>query len=281
MASMAIWVMLLAACSGEKGSGKPAVAVSTAPQAWLLEQLAGDKYDVVTMLPSGANPETYDPTVADLAKMSDCKAYFQMNTAGFEANMVAKFMSNFNDRNLKLVDVSQGITRLHDGHEGDENGDPHLLTSVRNAQKMAANMAASLSDLDPSNRDFYTHRHDSLNAVLTALDNRIDSLLSAQSAHAFVIQHPSLGYFAQDYGIEQIALESGGKEPTPKELAERLDYAKTQKPSVMFFEYQHNPAQAAEMAKQLGLPTVELNLNSAEWPQEMLKVASSFKSQSR
>ena len=69
-----IWmlVLLLAACKpgGEKKADtpddKPVITVSIEPLRYFTEAIAGDRFDVVSMVPKGSSPETYDPTPAQL-----------------------------------------------------------------------------------------------------------------------------------------------------------------------------------------------------------------------
>ncbi len=281
------WLILLtlllptAACGNDgnkeaKHDGKPTIAVTYGPLAYLLREVAGERCDVTVTLPPGANPESYDPTMAELRRLGDCAAYFQMNTPGFEESMASRFKALARSDSARVADVSAGIERIEGTHADDSHGDPHIWNSVRNARTIAANMARELSAIDPAGASYYKPRLDSLTASLDALDAEIASTLKASGNRAFAIQHPSLSYFARDYGLEQIPIESDGKEPSPAQMAERLAYAIGHHPSVMFFEREHNPEQAAELARQIGVPLVELRLNSEDWPQQMRKTAAAI-----
>ncbi len=280
VAVLALAMSLFASCSSGTSSTKKTLAVSFAPQAYLLKSLAGDRFDVKTILPQGSDPETYDPGVGDLMALQDSRCYFTLSTPGFEEKTLERVRANFPD--VDVSDVSVGIERItgthrstHGGAHGDE-GDPHLWGSVRNARLMADAMTGKLCEIDPEGTALYRHRNDSLQRVLSALDSRLDSIVRASGSKAFVMPHPSLSYFARDYGLRQVALETEGKEASPAQYAERVAEAISSGASVLFYEKGHNPGQAQSVAEAVGIPAVAVSLNTEQWPAEMLHIAESL-----
>ena len=59
--------LLIAACTGRSSQAsnddetKPVITVTLEPQRYFTEAIAGDKFKVVSMVPKGSSPETYDP----------------------------------------------------------------------------------------------------------------------------------------------------------------------------------------------------------------------------
>ncbi len=90
---------------------------------------------------------------------------------------------------------------------------------------------------------------------------------------AFVVMHPSLSYFARDYGLRQVAMETDGKEASPRQLAERMEKARKLKAKVLIHDREHSPAQAKNVAEQLGLKLIIVSLNGNDWREEMMKTA--------
>ncbi len=268
----AVLMLLLTSCGAGEKSAHKSVSVSFGPQAYLLKNIVGDRYAVNTILPPGTDPETYDPTVGDLMALSGSKAYFTLSTPGFEKNVIEKVASNF--PGVRISDVSAGIDRIAGTH-GDE-GDPHLWSSVGNARRIASSMLEEMCVIDPDGSVYYRHRADSLDRVLVALDSAITADLKASGAGVFVMQHPSLSYFARDYGLRQIALETEGKEASPRQMADRIKQASESGADVLFYENEHNPDQAKAVAGMLGIKAVGIFLNTEKWPEEMLKISRSF-----
>lgn len=92
--------LLLAACTGRtsKASGseeaKPVITVTIEPQRYFTEAIAGDKFTVVSMVPKGSSPETYDPIPQQLVSLGDSKAYLRIGYIGFEQTWMDRLMNN-------------------------------------------------------------------------------------------------------------------------------------------------------------------------------------------
>ena len=70
----------LCACKdSEKTNDKPTLVVTIEPLRYFTEAIAGDEYRVVSMVPKGSSPETYDPTPQQLVEVDKCKAYLRIN----------------------------------------------------------------------------------------------------------------------------------------------------------------------------------------------------------
>ena len=269
-AAVAILICMLPSCRHENKT-KSSVAVTIAPQKYLLEKIVGDRYDVVTLLSANDDPETYDPTVTSLMSLQDSKAFFRVGTLGFELAALGKITESMPD--MKIVNSSEGITLLEGTHGGPRGYDPHVWTSVRNARIMARNMYNAMVRLDPKSEKYFTRRYKALDHDLQQTDSLIAARLAGAKGHTFMMRHPSLGYFARDYGLKQLTLELNGKEPTPRELRHRLDEAAGANPDVFFIEKGKGADAARSVATNMNIPVVEISLLDYDWKQNMLKVA--------
>lgn len=262
------WIisLCLAACLGlgacsRSGEGKRVVSVTIPPQQWLLQQIAGDRYEVNTLLPPGANPESFEPEMQQLMNLQNSAAYFKAGMPGFEQALLAKIRDNFPD--LPVYDSSEGIELIegtHPSHGADGDGhdcgaDPHVWTSLRNARIMAANMLRRMVELDPEGRDYYTANFRALDRRLQALDDSIASVLAQRKGTAFIVWHPSLSYFARDYGLRQIAMEADGKEASVRQLREQIDAAAGERPALFFLQQEYDSRAARSIAEEIGVPT--------------------------
>ncbi len=109
--------------------------------------------------------------------------------------------------------------------------------------------------------------------MLKATDDSIAGILAESKGKAFAVMHPSLSYFARDYGLRQVAMETDGKEASPRQLAERMEKARKLKAKVLIHDREHSPAQAKNVAEQLGLKLIIVSLNGNDWREEMMKTA--------
>lgn len=102
--------------------------------------------------------------------------------------------------------------------------EPHIWNSAVNAQIIAGNILSALRNIDKGNEDFYLERYNTLCRKIEHTDSLIRQTLATPGAdHAFMIYHPALSYFARDYGLHQIPIEAGGKEPSPAHLKALID----------------------------------------------------------
>lgn len=273
-------LMILCGCSSGQKEDCSAIAVSFEPQAWLLEQIAGDDFDIVTLLPAGSDPENYQPSISTMRGLGNSDAFFTLGTLGFEKSIIDNISSNFPD--LKIIDSSEGIEKItgthghshghSDGHShDDESFDPHMLSSFRNCIIIARNMTESLSSLYPERAEKYREAGKDLVDRLQAMDDSVAKMNLRDKA--VVIQHPSLSYFARDYGICQISLQEDGKETSPLQLKRRIEEVRNSKPSLFVSEKEHASSADAETAKQLGIDLIEVSLNSSHWLDDLMRLS--------
>lgn len=281
-------LLAMTGCAGPKEKGKVTVAVTTAPQAWLAERIVGDRGEVVALVPQGADAESFEPSVSTMKKLAQADVWMQMNVAGFESDLGKRISSNY--PKLQLADVSTGIKRLgghvcsnhghdHAGHtEGvPEDSDPHLLASVRNAAIMASNMTELLSYRYPDDRSYFQARNRELQTELRCFDDSLRRLFACEGDRTFLIMHPSLGYFANDYGLTQIPLRRGGKEPSPRGVARRLEEAR-QEGTTLYVDLNEHPSPGARsMAEQEGMHTVEVSLSGRSILDPLRRMASALR----
>lgn len=279
--------LLLAAftgCSSKtagNGEEKPVITVTLEPQRYFTEAIAGDKFEVISMVPKGSSPETYDPIPQQLVSLGDSKAYFRIGYIGFEQTWMDRLMKN--TPHIQVFDTSKGIDLIlpsetghdHSDHDGHFHAvEPHVWNSATNALILAGNTLKALCTLDKANEAYYRTRYDSLCHSIQHTDSLIRQQLSQPGADkAFMIYHPALSYFARDYGLHQISIEEGGKEPSPSHLKELIDLCKSEGVRVIFVQPEFDKRNAETIAQQTGTKVVPINPLSYDWEEEMLNVA--------
>lgn len=105
----------------------------------------------------------------------------------------------------------------------------------------------------------YTDNYNALIHTLNELDTECANLCATSPAKAFVIYHPALTYFARAYGLEQIAIEDDGKEPSAKHLAEIIDKAKAMGVKCLLYQTQYPRSTVEIIAKDMGVECQEIN----------------------
>ncbi len=278
---------LLVACKAGGGQNpdtdKPAITVTIEPLRYFAEAIAGDEFAIVSMVPKGASPETYDPTPQQLVHLAQSKAYFRIGYIGFEQAWLERLKENAPQ--LTFFDLSQGVELIHeddgDNHEGHhhpEGVEPHIWNSTINARIIAENILHAFCTIDPSHKDGYIARHDTLIQRIEHTDSLIRQAFSDSADRSFMIYHPALSYFARDYGLHQIPIEAGGKEPSPAHLKELINTCKTEKVRIIFIQPEFDRRNAELIARQTGTQVVTINPLSYDWEEEMLRTATSLAS---
>lgn len=274
--------VVMTACGGSgtdsAGHDRPVVTVSIPPQEYLLKAIAGDSVTIRCLLGSGSNPESFEPGIALLRDVSGSDALLLAGNLGFEQAIAERVTANNPD--LPVFDTSRGVELIYgthdhdhahsDTHDNDAHAaDPHTWTSVNNARIIASNMLDALVEIDPGHADYYRLNHARLDRRLDSLDTDIARRLDPVKGSAFIVWHPSLSYFARDYGLEQISVGHEGKESSVKAMQQHIDHADSHNARVFFFQQEFDSRQAEAVNRQTGALTVVINPMSADWEHEI------------
>ena len=261
-------------------SEKAIITVTIEPLRYFTEAIAGENYQVVSMVPKGSSPESYDPTPQQLVNLSKSQAYFRIGHIGFEQAWMKKLEANCPD--MKVYDTSKGIDLIRDkGHwHGDhfhEGGvEPHIWNSTQNALIIADNIYQALCELDSTHQADYKNRLDRLKQSIQQTDAETRKLLENADS-TFLIYHPALSYFARDYGLKQISIEEGGKKPSPAQLKDLIETCRNENIHTIFVQQEFDQRNAQLIAHELGLNIVSINPLSYDWTEEMLRTAKALK----
>jgi zinc transport system substrate-binding protein len=249
------------------------VAVSIAPQVWLVEQIGGEHVEVTAMVKPGESHETYQPTDAQIAQVMTGAALFRI---GIPFENGRAFRGMISKRGLRVVDTREGIElremsplerggdSSHAGHGHGDDGhddahhhdhegkDPHVWLSPCLLKAQARTIATTLAELDPAHRADYERNLAALEQKLDAADSEIRRTLQPHRGKMFLVFHPAWGYFADDYGLKQVAIEAEGKEPSDKEATALQKIARREGIRVVFVQPQIASRGAEAIAQAIG-----------------------------
>lgn len=250
------------------------VVVSILPQAEFVEKIGGDKIKVTVMIPSGANLHTYEPTSGQLKEVSQVKMYAKVGSPiEFELAWMDKIINT--NKAMLIVDCSEGINFIETKQEHSTEGgiDPHIWLSLRNAKVMVENIYAGLVQIDPQNQEYYAQNKERYLQELASLDEEMSQIFTRASNKKFMVYHPSWGYLAQDYNLEQIPIEKEGKEPTPQGITKLIDQAQENNIKVIFTAPQFSPQKAELIAKEIEGRVVLIDPLARNYLENMRKVS--------
>lgn len=279
-----IALTLFTACtpkSKQQAADERIISVTIEPLRYFTEAIAGDKFKVVSMVPKGSSPETYDPTPAQLVSLSKSEAYLKIGYIGFELSWMSRLQQNH--PHIKVFDTSVGVElirsqgHMHGDHYHAGGVEPHIWNSGSNARIIANNILKALLELDKENEPYYRQRHEALILKINQTDEAIHTLLRNHAAdHAFMIYHPALTYFARDYNLHQICIEEEGKEPSAAHLKALIDVSRFENIRVIFVQPEFDERNAQIIAKQTNTRIVAINPLAYEWEEEMMHTARSL-----
>jgi zinc transport system substrate-binding protein len=271
---------LLLSCAAYAGE-RLKVAVSIIPQEKLVQLIAGGLVEVQLMAQPGDSPATYEPNPKQMADLSQADFYYRIGVP-FEQIWIQRILSTY--PNLPILDARADI-RLraiersehehdHHGHSHEEGElDPHIWLSPPLIKVMAKGLRDKLIEIDPTHSDVYIKNHAKLDKSLDTLDADIRKILSNKKSDKFMVYHPSWGYFADAYGLQQIPIESEGKEPGAKALANLIEKAKQNRISAIFVQKQFSQQQAKAVARAIEGSVVALDPLSEDYPENLRDVA--------
>ena len=120
-------------------------------------------------------------------------------------------------------------------------------------------MRKAFTQIDPDNAIIYQSNYDDFSKRVTEVHTRLTNLLKPFKGERLYVFHPAFGYFTDTYGIEQVAIETGGKSPTPKQLAHIIQQAKANHAKIIFVQPQFEKRNAQAIASAINGSVVTLN----------------------
>lgn len=290
-------------------SGKLPVFVSIVPQKYFVQQIGKDLVDVQVMVEPGASPHTYEPKPQQMVAISKAKLYFGIGVE-FEKAHLDKLVAT--NPKLKVIHTDHGIEKLamethhHDSHteaqykeehhdadhdhEKDKNHgekehheepqpagqDPHIWLSPSLVKIQAHAILAALQQADPAHKRAYAANFQEFTAQIDQLDTDLKKMFAGKSGLQFLVFHPTWGYFAHDYGLQQVPVEIEGKSPKPAQLKELIQHARESGINIIFVQPQFSVKDAQVVAQEIGGQVVFANPLAENWMANLRQVAAKF-----
>jgi zinc transport system substrate-binding protein len=268
---------LLAACASNNNEDeKQVITVSILPQKTFIEKIAGDDFDIQVLVPQGASPESYTLLPSQLKKISRSLIWFRLGYIGFELSWREK-VEQIN-RNMKVVDLSEGLDLIvgeeiqHGNHVHLEGVDPHIWMSPQLVKQMIGRITEELSKVNPEKSEEYRANHDKFAGEIDMLDMRLRNALTGYAGRSFITFHPSLSYYARDFGLVQYPLESGGKEPTAQHMAKTVEIARRENIGVIYIQSEFDREHARVFAEEIRGKVVQVWPLNPDWENNLIDI---------
>lgn len=264
-----VGLILIGLASGSAlGEDRILVVASIDPLADFARRVGGDQVEVLTLVPPGASPHTYELKPSQVTQVARANLLV-LNGVGFEywADKLVKAVDN---PELVVVDTSKGISILeagngeeatrHGGH-GHPGGNPHIWLDPRQAMIQVGHIRDALIRADPDHAAIYRENSTRFLSELEDLDREIVAEVEGWRSRQFIAFHPAWIYFARRYGLEQVGVieASPGREPSPVELARIVRTAKRIGATAIFGEPQFSSKAAEIIAHESGAQVLLLD----------------------
>ena len=270
------------------------VFVSIRPQKFFMQQIGRDLVAVQVMVQPGASPATYEPKPRQMAALAKAKAYFAIGVP-FENTWLPKIAAT--NPKMRVVHTDYGIKKIpmaaryhHDdagehhtagdpdeNHHGQGGLDPHIWLAPPLVKLQTRTILAALQEIDPAHKSIYAANARQFTAEIDRLDVELKKTFSGRQGLRFMVFHPSWGYFARAYGLEQVPIEIEGKAPKPAQLKKLIEQARNSRIKVVFVQPQFSTRSAALVAREIGGQVAFADPLAMDWMANLRNVAGKFK----
>ncbi len=279
---MMLVVMAFGACRSSTMTERDAVvSVSIVPLEYFVDMLTGGELEVNVMIPPGASHATYSPTTGQFRKLSDSGIYFRIGYLGYEQAWIGRLSAINPD--MRVVNLSDGIELIrgeeidHGDHVHEGGIDPHIWMSPAVMLRLLPKIKTSIAKEYPGLTEQLEANYGELYDEVLRLDHDMRALAASLSKKKFMIFHPALTYLARDYGLEQIAIERGGKEPSPAFLSHVISEARRHEVPLILIQQEFDMRSAQLISHESGAALVQINPLAYHWTDSMRELMDVFK----
>jgi ABC-type Zn uptake system ZnuABC Zn-binding protein ZnuA len=207
-------VSLGAACGGgANDEGRLRAVTSLEIFADMVRNVGGDRVEVEALLPSGADPHTYELAPGRVADIVRADAVF-LNGLGLEESIEGIVRTNAEGEVVELADELPTL----------EDGNPHLWLDPRLGARYVERIQDALIAVDPAGGAAYESNAGAYLEELAALDREFEAAVESIPAaeRKLVTFHDAFPYLAARYGLEVVAVvaPSPGQEPSARAVAD-------------------------------------------------------------
>lgn len=246
--------LTLAGCQGPPGPARPLVVATVYPLWDLTRQVAGDRAEVVSLVPPGVEPHDWEPSPRDVSLVQRATVFVHAGT-GLDA-WAGRLVTGLPGR-TRVVDASRGLGLLTQG----ASPDPHVWLDPVLARAQAQTIAEGLAQADPAGRPVYLENAKALDARLDALDRAFAAGLRDCARREVVTSHAAFAYLARRYGLTEVPIMglAPEAEPSPADLASIVRTARRLRVTHIFFEPLVSPRLTQTLAREIGATPLPLD----------------------
>lgn len=254
-------------------NSEPVLLVTVPPMTEIVSAVAGDGFAVLSVVPEGVSPHTYEPTPADVSSFAAAEMWFTLGEGFLPLeDQVTEVLSD-----MPRIATGSQIRAVAEAGSEEGETDPHIWISARNGILMTHAVRDGLSERYPALADRFSANADAFIAQLSEADARLSAAADTMHPKVFLATHGSFGYLAADYNITQLVITHEGKEPAAHELAEMVDAAKAAGVHSIVTEPLSGERAAMVLSEELDVVPVEINPLSVHYTDTLNALAEVLK----
>ena len=190
---------------------------------WVREILGAetDRAEITMLLDSGVDLHSYQPTVDDIVKISNCDLFLYVG--GESDGWVDDALKNAPNKERKVIrlldvlgdsakaeETVEGMQEEEHDHEEEAEYDEHIWLSLKNAQVLVAAISEALQETDPARKDTYAANAAAYAEKLSALDGEYRAAVDSGKYKTLLFgDRFPFRYLADDYGLDYYAAFPG------------------------------------------------------------------------
>lgn len=226
---LALWIpaAVLSGCAPQDdsaASNKLNIVTTIFPAYDWVREILGDETDraeITTLLDSGVDLHSYQPTVDDIVKISNCDLFLYVG--GESDGWVEDALKNAPNKERKVIrlldvlgdsakaeETVDGMQEEEHDHEEEAEYDEHIWLSLKNAQVLVAAISEALQETDPARKDTYAANAAAYVEKLSALDGEYRAAVDSGKYKTLLFgDRFPFRYLADDYGLDYHAAFPG------------------------------------------------------------------------
>jgi zinc transport system substrate-binding protein len=276
MLIFAFLTLFTAACgnNGSKNDTNAKLNIYTTiyPLAYFTERIGGKHVDVSSIIPPGADAHTFEPSTKTMVEMTEGDAFVYNKSESDEFS--SKVADTLAEEEVPVIDAAKGVIfhpmeeqdfhedeSSHDEHEDHGSLDPHIWLDPILAEQLADNIYNGLVKLKPEAKKDFKENLESLKNDLKELDAAFKEKIANAPKKSFIVSHAAYGYWAERYGLEQIAISglSPSHEPSQQQIQNIIENAKKENVHYILFEENVNNKVAGMIKREVGAESLTLH----------------------
>jgi len=229
-----------------KANGKINVTSVIFPSYDFVRAIAGDRVNLIMLLPPGSESHSYEPTPQNIITIKNSNLFIY--PGGANSDWVERILDSIgnvyeNMIVLNMLDLVDAVEEeIVEGMEEEEEEEPaydeHVWTSPQNAKTIVAAITEALCELDSANADFFRQNAAAYSAQLDELDASFKAVVNGAKRKTIIFgDRFPFRYLADAYGLQYFAAFPGcstDTEPSAATVAFLINKVKSEKLPVIF-----------------------------------------------